>query len=151
MTIHNILFIVMICAVPLTLNAETVYKWLDEDGRVNYSSHADDESAEEVELEVNANNSKKHSTKKIRDDKQKNYLKSLENEKKSIEEEKLNNEKEAELAIERCKASKEQLKRIENSRSLYGLEDKETKVFLAEKQYAQALNMARSRVEKWCK
>ena len=136
------------CAAPLTLNAETVYKWLDEDGQVNYSSHADDESAEEVELEVDK--SKKSTIKKKRDEKQKKYLKSLEDDKKSVEAAKLKEEKEAELSVERCRASQEQLKRIENSRSLYGLDDKDTKVFLAEKQYAQALKLARSRVEKWC-
>ncbi len=135
------------------LNAATVYKWIDEDGQVHYGSRPDNKNAKEVEIKnhyIDSGNSSAASGAQERVDKQKKFINALDAEKKSISDEKRKKKEQAELKITRCNASRDQLKRYENSGALYDLDEKGNRILLNKKQYEQAMSQARVRVQKWC-
>ena len=70
--------------------------------------------------------------------------------KKSKDEEKRKKIEQEELRISRCNASRDQLKRAQESSALYDLDEKGNRILLNKKQYDQAMAQARARVEKWC-
>lgn len=136
-----------------TVNAATVYKWVDEDGQVHYGSRAEHKNAKEVEIKnryIDSGNSSAPLSAQERVDKQKRFLNALDAENKSISDEKRKKKEQAELKITRCNASRDQLRRYENSGALYDLDEKGNRILLNKKQYEQAMKQARARVEKWC-
>ena len=142
------------------LNAETVYKWIDEDGQVHYGSKADNKNAKEVKIkdryiDSKVNNDSDDSSKKTlnakdRANKLKRYVNSIDAENKLKAEEKIKKEEKEKNKLIRCNASRDQLKRAENSGALYDLDEKGNRVLLNKKQYEQAMGQARARVQKWC-
>ena len=136
-----------------TVNAATVYKWIDEDGQVHYGSRAEHKNAKEIEIKnryIDSGSSSAPLSAQERVDKQKRFLNALDAENKSISDEKRKKKEQAELKITRCNASQDQLRRYENSGALYDLDEKGNRILLNKKQYEQAMKQARARVEKWC-
>ena len=147
------LYIIISTFIFSTVNAETVYKWVDEDGQVHYGSRAEHKNAKEVEIKnryIDSGNSSAPLSAQERADKQKRFLNALDAENKSISDEKRKKKEQAELKITRCNASRDQLRRYENSGALYDLDEKGNRILLNKKQYEQAMKQARARVEKWC-
>lgn len=136
-----------------TATAAPVYKWIDEDGQVHYGSRAEHKNAKEIEIKnryIDSGNSSAPLSAQERADKQKRFLNALDAENKSIADEKRKKKEQAELKITRCNASRDQLRRYENSGALYDLDEKGNRILLNKKQYEQAMGQARARVEKWC-
>ena len=129
------------------VTAQTVYRWVDEDGQVHFGSKAESDKAEEIKIKIINNGS---SGKDGIIKKQKRFLDALDAEKKSIAEEKKKQQEQEEKNILRCEASRNQLKRMEHSSALYDRDNKGNRILLNNKQYEQAMKQARARVEKWC-
>ena len=147
------LYIIISTFIFSTVNAATVYKWIDEDGQVHYGSRADNKNAKEIEIKnryIDSGNSSAPLSAQERADKQKRFLNALDAENKSISDEKRKKKEQAELKITRCNASRDQLRRYENSGALYDLDEKGNRILLNKKKYEQAMGQARARVEKWC-
>jgi len=147
------LYIIISTFIFSTVNAATVYKWVDEDGQVHYGSRAEHKNAKEIEIKnryIDSGNSSAPLSAQERVDKQKRFLNALDAENKSISDEKRKKKEQAELKITRCNASRDQLRRYENSGALYDLDEKGNRILLNKKQYEQAMKQARARVEKWC-
>ena len=136
------------------LNAEPVYKWIDEDGQVHYGSKSNNKNAKEVEIKNRYIDSGTSSNKpldaKDRASKLKRYVNSIDAENKLKAEEKRKKEEKEKIKLIRCNASRDQLKRAENAGALYNLDEKGNRVLLNKKQYEQAMAIARARVQKWC-
>ena len=146
-------FIFMLLQVLNTVTAAPVYKWIDEDGQVHYGSRPDNKNAKEVEIKdryLDSGTSSAPLSADERVDKQKRFLNALDAENKSIADEKRKKKEQDELKITRCNASRDQLRRYENSSALYDLDEKGNRILLNKKQYEQAMKQARARVEKWC-
>lgn len=77
-------------------------------------------------------------------------MNSVDAENKLKAEEKRKKEEYEEKKLIRCNASRDQFKRAEKAGALYDLDEKGNQVFLNKKQYEQAMEIARARVEKWC-
>jgi len=147
------LYIIISTFIFSTVNAATVYKWVDEDGQVHYGSRAEHKNAKEIEIKnryIDSGNSSAPLSAQERVDKQKRFLNALDAENKSISDEKRKKKEQAELKITRCNASRDQLRRYENSGALYDLDEKGNRILLNKKQYEQAMGQAKARVEKWC-
>lgn len=137
--------------------AETVYKWIDEDGQVHYGSQAKQKNAKKIEIKnryIGSENIPPSTNAEEEEEdvfeKQKRFLNALDAENKSISDEKRKKKDQAKLKLIRCNASRDQLKRAENSGSLYDLDEKGNRILLNKKQYEQAMKQARARVAKWC-
>jgi len=135
------------------VNAAEVYKWIDEDGQVHYGHKTENKNAKKIEIKnryIDSGNSTAPLSAEERVNKQKRFLNALEADNKSLAEEKRKKEEQAELKMSRCNASRDQLKRYENSGALYDLDEKGNRILLNKKQYEQAMQQARARVQKWC-
>lgn len=122
---------------------DKVYKWIDEDGQVNYGNKSDAKNVQEIEIKhryIDPENLKQPLSPEERVEKQK----------KSIVSGKKLKVAEEEKRIVRCNASKDQLKRAEDATALYDLEEKGSRILLNKKQYEQAMKLAKMRVKKWC-
>jgi hypothetical protein len=134
------------------VNAATVYKWIDKDGQVHYGGKATNKKAEKIEIKnkyIDSGNTTAPLSAEERVNDEKKFLNALDAENKSISEKKKKQEQE-EAKITRCNASRDQLRRYENSGALYDLDEKGNRILLNKKQYEQAMGQARARVEKWC-
>ena len=148
----SFIFIIVLLFSQLS-NAETIYKWVDEDGQVHFGSKAGSKDAKEVKIKdryIDSGKSAPSLSAQERANKTKRFLNALDAENKSIADEKRKKEKDAELKDSRCNASRDQLKRYENSGALYDLDEKGNRILLNKKQYEQAMSQARARVQKWC-
>ena len=148
----SFIFIIVLLFSQLS-NAETIYKWVDEDGQVHFGSKAGSKDAKEVKIKdryIDSGKSAPSLSAQERANKTKRFLNALDAENKSIADEKRKKEKDAELKDSRCNASLDQLKRYENSGALYDLDEKGNRILLNKKQYEQAMSQARARVQKWC-
>ena len=143
----SILVFAILISIVSTASATTVYRWVDEDGHVHFGSRAENEKAKEIKIKI-INKGSGVSENIV--NKQKRFLKALEQENKSIAEEKKKKREQEELKLTRCNASRDQLKRAESASALYDLDEKGNRVLLNKKQYEQAMAQARARVEKWC-
>jgi len=155
MNINKFLFLSFILMQILnTATAAPVYKWIDEDGQVHYGSRPDNKNAKEIEIKNSFIDSGSSTATPLsaeeRANKLKRFVNSLDAENKSIADEKRKKKEQAELKITRCNASRDQLRRYENSGALYDLDEKGNRILLNKKQYEQAMGQARARVEKWC-
>ena len=136
-----------------TAAAAPVYKWVDEDGQVHYGSKAEHKSAEEIEIKsryIDSGNATAPLSAQERAEKLKRFNNAADEESKSISDEKRKKQEQEDLMTTRCNASRDQLKRYENSSALYDLDQKGNRILLNKKQYEQAMKQARARVEKWC-
>ncbi len=143
----------MVMPLLSNVNAATVYKWIDEDGQVHYGHKSENKNAKEIEIKnryIDSGNSTAPLSAEERVNKQKRFLNALEADNKSLAEEKRKKEEQAELKMSRCNASRDQLRRAENSSALYDLDEKGNRILLNKKQYEQAMSQARARVQKWC-
>ena len=148
----SFIFIIVLLFSQLS-NAETIYKWVDEDGQVHFGSKAGSKDAKEVKIKdryIDSGKSAPSLSAQERANKTKRFLNALDAENKSIADEKRKKEKDAELKDSRCNASRDQLKRYENSGALYDLDEKGNRILLNKKQYEQAMSQAKARVQKWC-
>lgn len=149
-------FLFFIFILLQTLNftvAAPVYKWIDEDGQVHYGSRPDNKNAKEIKIKnryIDSGNSSAPLSADERANKLKRFVNAQDEEKKSIADEKRKKKEQEELKITRCNASRDQLKRYENSGALYDLDEKGNRILLNKKQYEQAMKQARARVQKWC-
>ena len=153
MLLSKSLFFITALLFSQLANAETVYKWIDEDGQVHFGSKAGSKNAKEVKIKnryIDSGKSAPPLSAQERADKTKRFLKALDAENKSIADAKAKKREEEELKISRCDASRNQLKRYEGSRALYNLDKKGKREYLNKKQYEQAISRARARVQKWC-
>lgn len=138
--------------VSFSVHAEAVYKWIDEDGQIHYSSKPNSKHAKEVKIKKRSINTNKSSgqTTEERVNQQNKFLNALDAENKSIAEQKRIKREKEEDRITRCNASRDQLKRAEDASALYDLDEKGDRILLDKKQYEIAMAQARARVEKWC-
>ena len=154
MKFNKLLFFSFILIQTLnTATAAPVYKWIDEDGQVHYGSRPDNKNAKEIEIKnryIDSGNSSTPLSAQERAEKLKRFNNAVDAENKSISDEKRKKKEQAELKITRCNASRDQLRRYENSGALYDLDEKGNRILLNKKQYEQAMKQARARVEKWC-
>lgn len=151
----NKIFIVLIINLNFstTLNAATVYKWVDESGQVHYGGKATNKKAEKIEVEnkyIDSGNTTAPQSAEERVNNEKKFLNALEEENRSISDEKKKKQEQEEAKLARCNASRDQLRRYENSGALYDLDEKGNRILLNKKQYEQAMSQARARVQKWC-
>ena len=148
-----IFFILMSTVMIQEVNAAKVFKWVDEDGQVHYGSRANSKNAKEVEIKnryIDSGQSTPPLSAQERADKTKKFINALDAENKSIADAKAKKRKEDESKVIRCNASRDQLRRYENSSALYDLDEKGNRILLNKKQYDQAMSQARARVQKWC-
>lgn len=154
MNLLKIFFFTTLLIANNNANAESVYKWIDEDGQVNYGSRPDDKKiAEEVEIKnryIDSGNSTRPLSATQRANKLKRFVNSVDAENKALAEEKKKKQEQEELNLTRCNASRDQLKRAKAASALYDLDEKGNRILLNKKQYEQAMQQARARVEKWC-
>ena len=154
MNLLKIFFFTTLLIANNNANAESVYKWIDEDGQVNYGSRPDDKKiAEEVEIKnryIDSGNSRAPLSAAQRANKLKRFVNSVDAENKALAEEKKKKQEQEELNLTRCNASRDQLKRAKAASTLYDLDEKGNRILLNKKQYEQAMQQARARVEKWC-
>ena len=146
-------FIFLIIQTLQAANAAPVYKWTDEDGQVHYGSKPKDKSAKEIKIKneyIDSGSSTKSLSADERADKLKRFVNSIDAENKSKGEEKREKKEQEEKNIARCNASRDQLRRYENSGALYDLDEKGNRILLNKTQYEQAMQQARARVQKWC-
>ena len=153
MFLHKIFIFFIVLLFSQLVNAETVYKWVDEDGQVHFSSKAGSKDAKEVKIKnryIDSGKSTPALSAQERADKTKKFINALDAENKSISDAKAKKRKEDESKVIRCNASRDQLRRYENSGALYDLDEKGNRILLNKKQYDQAMSQARARVQKWC-
>jgi len=153
MFLHKVFVFVIVLLSSQLANAETVYKWVDEDGQVHFSRKAGSKDAKEVEIKnryIDSGQSTPPLSAQERADKTKKFINALDAENKSIADAKAKKRKEDESKVIRCNASRDQLRRYENSSALYDLDEKGNRILLNKKQYDQAMSQARARVQKWC-
>jgi len=154
MIMNKFLFLIFILLqLHSIVAAETVFKWIDADGHVHYESKAQHKDAKEIIIKdryIDSGNSVVPENAKDRVNQQNNFSNPVDAEKKSAVDMKKTKREQAELKITRCNASRDQLKRAINARSLYDLDEKGNRILLNKKQYEQARELARARVEKWC-
>jgi len=153
MILKTLLILNIILILPLSALSETsVYRWVDEDGHVHFDSKPKKDHAKKIKIKnsVSDKRNNKNLSTEERVKKQKRYLDSQEAEKKAIKNEKLKQQKKVEDNLRRCAASRDQLKRAEESRALYDLDEKGNRILLNSKQYELAMKQARARVIKWC-
>ena len=146
-------FIFLIIQTLQAANAAPVYKWTDEDGQVHYGSKPKDKNAKEIKIKneyIDSGSSTKSLSADERADKLNRFVNSIDAENKSKEEEKREKKEQEEKNIARCNASRDQLRRYENSGALYDLDEKGNRILLNKTQYEQAMQQARARVQKWC-
>lgn len=146
-------FIFLIIQTLQAANAAPVYKWTDEDGQVHYGSKPKDKSAKEIKIKneyIDSGSSTKSLSADERADKLKRFVNSIDAENKSKGEEKREKKEQEEKNIARCNASRDQLRRYENSGALYDLDEKGNRILLNKTQYEQAMSQAHDRVQKWC-
>jgi len=149
----TIFFALILVSLSNAVNAATVYKWIDEDGQVHYGSRSDNKNAKEIEIKnryIDSGNVPPPLSAEDRVEKQKRFIDALDAENKSISAEKRKKKEQAKLKVIRCNASRDQLRRYENSGALYDLDEKGNRILLNKKQYEQAMQQAKARVEKWC-
>lgn len=135
------------------VTAAPIYKWVDEDGQVHYGSKPQDESAKEIKIKnklIDSGSSSGSLNAEQRADKLKRFVDSIDKENQSKADEKRKKQEKRELKVTRCNASRDQLRRYENSGALYDLDEKGNRILLNKKQYEQAMRQARARVQKWC-
>ena len=148
----SFIFIIMLLFSQLA-NAETVYKWVDEDGQVHFGGKAGSKDAKEVKIKnryIDSGKSPPPLSAQERANKTKRFLNALDAENKSIADAKAKKIEQDERKVIRCNASRDQLRRYENSGALYDLDEKGNRILLNKKQYDQAMSQARARVDKWC-
>ena len=153
MFLHKIFIFVIVLLSSQLANAETVYRWVDEDGQVHFSSKAGSKDAKEVKIKnryIDSGQSTPPLSAQERVDKTKKFINALDAENKSISDAKAKKREEEERRLTRCNASRDQLKRYEHSSALYDLDEKGNRILLNKKQYDQAMMQARARVDKWC-
>ena len=155
MIFNKLLFSILITLISsLSIaSATTVYKWIDEDGQIHYGEKTKNDNAKEIEIKnryIGSGNSLPPSDEEEPIEKQKRYLKALDAENSSIAEEKRKKQENEDRQVSRCNASRDQLKRYQSSGALYDLDEKGNRILLNKKQYDQAMQQARARVEKWC-
>lgn len=153
MLLNKIFIFIIVFLFSQLANAETVYKWIDEDGQVHFGSKAGSKNAKEVKIKnryIDSGKSSPPLSAQERANKTKRFLNALDAENKSIADAKAKKREQEELKISRCDASRNQLRRYEGSRALYNLDKKGKRVYLEKKQYEQAISQARARVQKWC-
>ncbi len=150
---NSLLFILSFTMLSVSVHAAPVYKWVDEDGQVHYGSKPKSKNAKEIEIKkkyIDSGNAPAPLSAQERADKQKRFINALDAENKAVAEAKKKKEKQQELKLKRCNAARDQLRRYENSGALYDLDEKGNRILLNKKQYEQAMQQARARVEKWC-
>ena len=153
MLLHKIFVFLIVLLLSQIANAETIYKWVDEDGQVHFGSKAGSKDAKEVKIKnryIDSGKSTPPISAQERADKTKRFINALDAENKSIADAKAKKRKEDESKVIRCNASRDQLRRYENSGALYDLDEKGNRILLNKKQYDQAMSQARARVQKWC-
>lgn len=146
-------FIFLIIQTLQATNAAPVFKWTDEDGQVHYGSKPKDKNAKEIKIKnkyIDSGSSTKPLSAENRAEKLKRFVNSIDAENKSKADEKRKKKEQEKKNIARCNASRDQLRRYENSGALYDLDEKGNRILLNKKQYEQAMQQARARVQKWC-
>ena len=136
-----------------TVQAESVYKWVDEDGQVHYGSKPKHKGAKEVKIKkryIDSGTSIPDLTAEERAAKQKKFIDAIDAENKSLSDAKRKKQEQEELRNSRCNAARDQLRRQESASALYDLDEKGNRILLNKKQYEIAMKQARARVEKWC-
>ena len=136
-----------------TVNAASVYKWVDEDGQVHYSSKPKSKNAEEVKIKnryIDSGTATPSLTTKERIENQKKFIDSIDAENKSLSDAKRKKQEQEELRNSRCNAARDQLRRQESASALYDLDEKGNRILLDKTQYEIAMKQARARVNKWC-
>lgn len=145
----SLVFILLIPAVSAT----SIYRWVDEDGHVHFSSRPKADNAKKITIKdryIDSGTSTPALSTEERMDKQKRFINALDEENKSLKQEKLNKQQQEEMAERRCNAARDQLRRAESASALYDLDEKGNRVILNNKQYELAMKQARARVAKWC-
>ena len=153
MLLNKIFIFIIVLLFSQLANAETIYKWVDEDGQAHFGSKAGSKDAQEVKIKnryIDSGKSTPPLSAQERVDKTKKFINALDAENKSIADAKAKKKEQEELKISRCDASRNQLRRYEGSRALYNLDNKGKRVYLNKKQYEQAISQARVKVQKWC-
>ena len=153
MFINRTIIFAIVLLFSQLVNAETVYKWVDEDGQVHFGSKAGSKNAKEVKIKnryIDSGKSTSPLNAQERANKTKRFLNALDAENKSIADAKAKKREQDERKVIRCNASRDQLRRYENSGALYDLDEKGNRILLNKKQYDQAMSQARARVQKWC-
>lgn len=120
---------------------------------MHYGNKTESENAKEITIKnryIDSGNAPPPLSAQERVDKQKRFINAMDAENKSISEEKKKKKEQEELKLQRCHASRDQLKRAESASALYDLDEKGNRILLNKKQYEQAMEQARARVEKWC-
>jgi hypothetical protein len=136
-----------------TAHAGAVYKWVDEDGQVHYSSKPKSKNAKEVKIKnryIDSGTSAPSPSTQERLEKQKKFIDAMDAENKSLSDAKRKKQQQEELRNSRCNAARDQLRRQESASALYDLDEKGNRVLLDKKQYDIAMKQARNRVKKWC-
>lgn len=147
-----LLSLIFILVIPAA-SATSVYRWVDEDGHVHFSSRPKNNNAKKITIKdryIDSGASTPSLSTEERVEKQKRFLNALDEENNSLHREKLKKQQEEEMAQRRCNAARDQLKRAESASALYDLDEKGNRVILNNKQYELAMRQARARVEKWC-
>lgn len=136
-----------------TAHAASVYKWVDEDGQVHYSSKPKNKNAKEVKIKnryIDSGTSTPSLGTQERMDNQKKFIDSIDAENKSLSDAKKKKQEQEALRNSRCNAARDQLRRQESASALYDLDEKGNRILLDKEQYEIAMKQARARVAKWC-
>ena len=147
-----LLSLVLIMIVP-TVSATSIYRWVDDDGQVHFSSKPKSNNAKQITIKdryIDSGKSTPALSTEQRVEKQKRFINALDEENKSIKQEKQKQRQQEEYAQRQCVRARDYLKSAERASALYDLDKKGNRVILNDQQHAAAMSEARAQVSKWC-
>ena len=133
----------------MPLQAEKIYKWIDDKGQVHYG---DAPRGSQVGVKSEPAKSSDSSTTIVTDTQQdqRKLSRSLEEDRRAREEEKAKKQQQAADRQQRCHRARDSIKRYESSSQLYDLDANGNRQVLNEEQRKNAEDKLRKDIEKYC-
>ena len=131
----------------------TIYKWVDENGQVHYSSKRGNDNAREMQIKdryIDNGKSQPAASTEERLQNQQRFLDASEQERESINKEKEKQKEEQEKKQRNCVIARDNLDRYQASRALYEMDEKGNRCILDEAEYKRTMEKAHKLVEQWC-
>ena len=139
--------LVLILAVPLTLSAAGVYKWVDAEGKVHYSDHPGNGAAKQVPLKAAP---PPDPIGQQRQEKTNKFLQIREDERRQGEEDALKAKQTQKEREQQCLHAKAKLRDYERARYLYKPEEGDKEIILSDAERSAATGEIKKSIEELC-
>ncbi len=143
------LILLVLCIVVMPLQAEKIYKWVDDKGQVHYG---DAPRGAQTGVKTEPASTTDSTTTIINDvqQDQRKLSRSLEEDRRTREEEKAKKQQQAADRQQRCHRARDLIKRYESSSHLYDLDASGNRQVLNDEQRKTAEEKLRKDIEKYC-